>query len=356
MSAGAGARAADDARGSLDELLAAAILIVDGRELSGRDLLAAGVVSGRWQLLEREVSEGLELVAAEPPSDDDVNTLFRAWRLERGLLSAEDLRAWMQQRGLALAAVRGVAARSAACERGGNAQPVTSAEVTAALPAEAICTGALSEIGLWLADRMLATATSGAEVHPIPIEQTRVQRLVFEEARTVAGGVRAESAVERGARLGWIAALDDAHREWEASVVGPPEIARRLREKELEWSRFELDELRLDSPGAAAEAGRQLAEGVAPEVVAGKAGVALVAESVVLADAPPEQARALLGAVAGDITEPWTHGGAHVVARVRERREPQPVDEQSATRAREDLLAEAIARLRAGRVRWHDRI
>ena len=80
MSAGAGAPAADDARGSLDELLAAAILMVDGRELTGRDLLAAGVASGRWQRLEREVSEGLGLVTAQPPPDDEVTTRFRAFR------------------------------------------------------------------------------------------------------------------------------------------------------------------------------------------------------------------------------------------------------------------------------------
>ena len=130
----------------------------------------------------------------------------------------------------------------------------------------------------------------------------------------------------------------------------------RLHEKELEWSRFELDELRLDSPGAAAEAARQLEEGVAPEAVARSAGIALATESVVLADAPPEQTRVLLGAVAGDITEPWTDGEAHFVAHVRERRLPEPADEQSAARAAEELLADGRGRLRSGRVRWYDRI
>ena len=73
----AGAPAADGARGGLDELLAAAIVIVDGRELTGRDVLAAGVVSGSWQRLERDLSEGLGLVAADPPPDDEVDTRFR---------------------------------------------------------------------------------------------------------------------------------------------------------------------------------------------------------------------------------------------------------------------------------------
>ena len=62
----AGVPALGDQNG-IDDLLAAGILVVDGRELTGRDLLAAGVVSGRWQQLERDLSEGLGLVAGAAP-------------------------------------------------------------------------------------------------------------------------------------------------------------------------------------------------------------------------------------------------------------------------------------------------
>lgn len=344
-----------DARSGVADLLAAGILMVDGRELTGRDLLAAGVVSGRWQQLERDLSDGLGLVAAQPPPDAEVTEELRAFRVERGLLSAEDLRAWMQERGLAFAAVKAAAAHAVARRHGGTPQAVTATQVSAALPAEAICTGILREIGLWLADRILSTAVRRADEEPVALERTPIQRLVFEEASTVAGGVSPESGVERAGRLGWIAALDDAHREWEAGVVGAPEVLRRLREQELEWCRFELDELRLDSAGAAAEAARQLAEGIDPGQIATVAGVPLTSESVVLADAHPELARALVGAVAGDVAGPWSDGDAQLVARVRERRVPDPGDEQIVARAREELLTDAAARLRAGRVRWHER-
>jgi hypothetical protein len=178
---------------------------------------------------------------------------------------------------------------------------------------------------------------------------------VFEEARTVAGGASPESGVERAGRLAWIAALDEAHREWEAGVVGTREVTRRLREKELEWCRYELDELALASPGAAAEAARQLAEGGDPAQVARVAGVPLRARSTVLSDAPPELARVLTGAVAGDVVGPWADDADHVVARVRERRPPGIDDEASSARARDDLLMDMGTRLRAGRVRWHER-
>jgi hypothetical protein len=340
---------------AIEELLAAVFLAVDGRELTGRDLLAAGVVSGRWQRLEGELAEGIGLIAAEAPPDAEVGEEVRAFRFERGLLSAEDVRAWLQPHGLTMAAVKAAAARVVARQLGGTPAPAAVSDVAEALPAEAIYTRALEEIGVWLADRILSAAAAGVEVEPVPLERTRVQRLVFEEARTVAGAVARDSGRERGERLAWMAALDDAHRDWEAVVTSAQEVARRLHENELEWCRFELDELRLVSPGAAAEAARQLAEGTNASRVAAAAGVAVTPQELVLADAPSQLAQKLAGAVVGDVAGPWSDGDDHVVARVRVRRAPDVEDDQIVARAREDLLADAAARLRAGRVRWYER-
>jgi hypothetical protein len=350
----AGAQATDGG-GALEALLSAAVLAVDGRELSGRDLVAAGVVSGRWPRLEHELREGLGRVAAAPPPADAVAEVVRAFRLDRGLLSAADLRAWMDERGLTLAAVKAAAARTLVRDRGDAPEVLSAERVAAALPAEAIYSGALREMGFWLADRILSAASADATVEPIALERTVVQRLVFAETRTVAGGASPEAGVERARRLGWIAALDEAHRAWVAGAVSARDVERRLREKELEWCRFELDEMRLATPGAAAEAARQLAEGVPAAEVAALAGVPLAAESVVLADTGPERARGLLGAVAGDVAGPWSDGSVHVVARVRARRVPDAGDEQMAERAREELLTDVLTRLRAGRVRWYER-
>jgi hypothetical protein len=348
--------AAPDPRRGIDDLLEASLLVVDGREILGRDLLAAGVVSGRWPQLEQEIADGLGLVAVAAPADAEVNGVVRDFRFERNLLSAEDLRAWMGTRGLTLAGVKGVAARSLARAAGGTPEAVPPSSVALALPAELICTGALREIGFWLADRLLSAATTrDGEVDALPLESPAVQRLVFAEARTVAGGALPERGVERAGRLARIAALDEAHCEWEAAGIGTPELTRRLHEKELEWARYELDELALASPGAAAEAARQLAEGTPADQVADAAGVPLQRRAIMLVDAQPELARMLAGAVAGDVAGPWDEGTAHVVSHVRDRCTPELTDEPSVARARADLLAEMQTRLRAGRVRWYDR-
>lgn len=343
------------APGGADDLLAAVILAVDGREVTGRDLLAAGIVSGRWPRLERELRDGLGLVAARLPPADAVRQEVQAFRLARRLLAAEDMRAWLSTRELTMGAVNAAAGRIVARRSGGDPARVDPSEVRAALAPEAICTGALSELGWWLADRILSAAARDLNPEPLSLEEQRIQRLVFEEVGTVAGAGIPEPGLERARRLAWISALDDAHRAWEESVTGDRDMARLLREHELDWCRLELDELRLGFPGAAAEARRQLVEGRSPQDVATAAGGSLVRSQVVLADAPADLIRMLAGAVAGDVVGPWNAGEQHLVVAVRARTPPDLGDQDTHLRARDELVADAASRLRAGKVEWCER-
>jgi hypothetical protein len=336
-------------------LLGAAVLDVDGAPLTGRDLLAAGIASGRWQELERTLSEGLGLVAAAPPDDAAIATEVRELRTARGLLSADDMRAWMRARGLTVAEFRAVAARTVARRNGGTPHPVLREEVCAALAAEAILGGTLTELGLWLADRMLAAGVTDAEVAPLSLERLCLQRLVHAEASSITGASTGETGTERARRLGWVAALDDAQRAWARETARPEALARAVREHELDWCRFELDILALDTPGAAAEAARRLAEGAAPHDVAAMAGSGVSAVTLMLVDAPRDLAQALTGAVTGDVVGPWEQDDQRLVALVRKRRLPVLDDEETRTHATSQVLIEAAERLRAGRIRWHER-
>lgn len=336
---------------TVDELLGAGVLDVDGRQLTGRDLVAAGVICGRWQRLEAELSAGLGLVAAHAPPEPEVRDEVRAFRLARRFLSAEDLRAWMRPRRLGIADLNAFAARTVARRLGGTPLPVAPEDVAGALVAESICGGAIEQLGWWLADRLLSVA----QVAPLGLEDARVHELVFAEASTLAGAASRDFGLARAERLAWIAALDDAHHAWEATVAGSREVTRRLREHALDWCRFELDELRLASAGAASEAARQLADGSPPRQVAAAAGVPLTARRVVLADAGPDLARALAGAAVGDVPAPLRDREQHLVVRVRERTIPDPTDQALLHRAREEVIDDARSQLRAGRVRWHDR-
>jgi len=340
---------------ALQALMAAVVLEAGGRELTGRDLVAAGVVSERWLRLERELTEGLELVAGDPPSEAETTSELRAFRLQHGLGSAEDLRAWMRERELTLRTVREVCERVVARRSGAVPAAVSTAQIANALVAEAICSGALKELGWWLADRILCAGATETSAEPISLQRTRVKRLVFAESCTVAGAASGEAGLERGRRMAWIAALDDAYSAWSANATAPAEVSRRLREHDLDWCRFELDVLRLASPGAAAEAAQRLAERRTPDQVAAMAGVEVSHRSLVLTDAAPAIAGTLAGAGAGDVVGPWTDDEEHLVARVRERVAPTIEDPESLARAREALLADGASQLRAGKVRWYER-
>jgi hypothetical protein len=336
-------------------LLDANLLDVDGNAFSGRDLLAAGIVAGLWQPVENGLVEGLGLIAANPVSTADAAAELRAFRLRRSLYSAEDMRAWLAPRALSVAAATAAAARVVARGRGGTPASVDPGAVAAALPAEAICSGALIDIGWWLADRLLSAHATDTDLAPRPLESRRVQRCVWEEARTIAGRAIAEPAVRRAERIARLVVLDEAHRDWEASLTGDTELSRRLREHELDWCRYEIDELRPHDAGAAAEVARQLVDGVEAEKLAAAARIALTVREVVLADAPASLVRALTGAVAGDVAGPWTDDDGFVVVRVRARHSPSGGDTELAARGRTELIAEGAQRLRAGRVRWHER-
>ena len=154
--------------------------------------------------------------------DADVTGAVREFRLERGLLSAEDLRAWMARAGAHVrgAQGRGGARRSPAAPAGRRRRSRLRRSQRRCRPrrsAPAPCGRSASGSQIACSPRR---PPASRRVEPLALERQAVQRLVFEEARTVAGGASPESGVERAGRLAWIAALDEAHREWEAGVVG----------------------------------------------------------------------------------------------------------------------------------------
>jgi hypothetical protein len=90
-----------------------------------------------------------------------------------------------------------------------------------------------------------------------------------------------------------------------------------------------------------------------PEV-ARLAGVEVQEERLLLVEAPRSLAGLLAGARQGEAVGPIGDEVGISVWQVRERRTPDPSDPLIASRAREELIEEAMSRRRAGRVRWHE--
>lgn len=352
------------AAATLAALLKAPILTVAGEPLTGRDLVAAGTVSGRWSALEADLELGLVLRAASPPPRAEVDAALRAFRYARRLTSAQDVRAWLTRRELALADLREAIARDLA--RAGRRGAATSRsaareDALAALPAEAVLSGALRDCGWWLADRLLAARDgdgAGAGAGATGVAEQRLDTLVAREAQLlVLAGLRdPEPDHDRRARLARLLAADAAFAQQCAQAAGHDALARCVDAHRLAWIAFELEGLRAATAGVAAEAAMQLREdGLALDEVARAAGLAVQRRRLRLEDADGALRTSLAAAAAGLVVGPVAAGGGHEVWVVKRRAQPDVHDREVAVRAAHAVLAAEADRRRAGRVRWHDR-
>jgi hypothetical protein len=333
-------------------LLAAPILTVGRTELNGRDLVAAGVLSGRWPRFEADLVAGLAASDAEPVNSADVDAAVREFRYSRRLTSGQDFRGWLELRQLGLADVRAALERELA-RRGRPvvAPAVDRGRALAALPGEAICSGVLRDCGWWLADRLLAPNHATAAV-----DDRRVLDVAARERELLAVSALEEPDDVRRDRLArWLAA-DSAFTAHAAQVASPDAVARCIDARRLDWLAFELEGLQCPTPWVAAEALAQLRDdGSAPPEVAHAAGLELRRRTLLLGDAAPALQAALAAAAAGEVVGPVALDGVHEVWVVTARTQPDASDPVVHERAVATVLAADVDRRRAGRVRWHDR-
>jgi hypothetical protein len=331
---------------ALEALMDAPFVVVGGVECSGRDLVAAGAVSGRWAQLERELAAGLAAVDATAPDDGEVDAALRDFRYARRLISASDFRGWLGVRGLTVAAVRGALARNLARRDGAPAAAeVDREQILAALPAEAVCSGALRDCGEWLADRLLA---GDGEV-----DEARLSAALAAEAGLVAVAALGEPDEERRERLARVLAACAAYERRIAEALTEEAIAACVHQHLLDWVAVEIEGLRSPNASVAAEVALMLrADGVPLVDVARAAGLEVERRAALLGEVEEELAPLLAAAAVGEVVGPLP---AHEVWQVARRVAPEPGDPAVRERAIAALTALDAERRRTGRVRWHER-
>jgi hypothetical protein len=338
----------------LGGMLGQAVLTVGREELSGRDLVAAGVVSGRWPRLESDLLLGLALSASQPADKAEADAALREFRYARRLTSGQDFRRWLGERGLALRDVRAAVERQLLRERAGSEAPASALDherAAAALPTEAICSGALTDCGWWLADRLLVAGDEAGDA-----ADPRVRELVAIEGALLAVAGLDEPEEARAERLARIVAADAAFDAHAAEIASDEVIAACADAHRLDWLGFELEGLRCTIASVAAEAALMLRDDALP--IADVASAACLEErrsSLLLEDAPGPLRTALSGAAPGDVIGPVEVDGAFEVWHVGDRRPPDPVEPLVHDRAVAEVIAADTGRRRAGRVRWHER-
>jgi hypothetical protein len=245
------------------------------------------------------------------------------FRYERGLLSAEELNAWLERWGLTVAEWGMHLERSLLLTRWLGELEVIVGEFAPELGAideavyvDAVCSGFLEQEASDLA--AAAALASLAEGSAVSIDRV-------DEA---AAAARAEAA----------------------SPVGiEREVARHL----LDWTRLDMEMLEVDDQGVAAEAalcvrvdGRSLAD------VAAECGMPVRRARTYLGDEEAGLGVALLAAQPGDLIGPIEHEDAFVLLAIHARIPPAADDPELRLRAETMLIDRAVERAIEARVEW----
>ena len=356
-------RSGDPGHPAMRELVNQPLLSAGGTAWTYGDALLLGLLTGVWSLFERDVTEGLALEASgvEAP-EDDVRAAIVAFRRERRLLAAEDLRVWMGERGLDGQAVQDCL-RRAVLRAGAGRQaardavasfPVAASRLAGALPAEAFVSGTLRRCGESLADRAVALAAG----EPQPADPRLVDpRLVDALERAAGAGLDRGFGQDLHDRAALVVGADAAYRAFLDRAAGEERIVARLRDRRLDLTKVRFDEVRFGNVDAAREAWQCLrADGMCLPQVAARAGVECIAQEAEIGDLARTLRPGMIAGRPGELVGPLQVDDEWQLAVVHDRRTPTLADREIRRRLTEEVAARALARQAAGRVHWHGHV
>jgi hypothetical protein len=314
------------------------------------DLVLVGILTGEWPALEETVGRGLalEAVRTERPDREELERAIAEFRYERRLIAAAEFEAWLAQRSLRLADIAAVLRRRWLCGRfaDATAPPATPEDVVAAIRAEALCDGTFVRCAKALRAWHAASLSDAAQA----ANPARVDELA-EAALASPAGLAAPGADELRRRAAVLVALEASYDRFRAVALSNGAIDARVAERRLEWTVITGTELSFEREGAARETRlRVLHDGEALAHVAGTLGLEPVARAMELGGAPPGVGAELLAAREGDLVGPWSEQQRWHVLEIDGHFRPDEVtDDRLRQRGRDELLAELVDRLAAGK-------
>jgi hypothetical protein len=345
------------------------LFTVGNRSYVWEDLVAAGCLWGDWPTLEARVRDGLICLAKQDDLDEDdedalseeeVEEAAAEFRYARDLVAADDLEAWLEQRGLTIDAWLDYIRSTLLLEQWGEdleeireEYEADDEEVAQALACEAVCSG--------LAARLAERLGGSAAVHARAVEEGNPPDEAAAAALAAAvpddqlerflPGLKAK---ERRERVKAVATLEAAWRRF-AAAVAPPEALRGLiTSRRLDWVRVATVSVVAPDEDVAKEIVLCVKEDRRSiDEVAGEAGLSAESTELWLEDAEEALRDALIGAQSGDVVGPLAWREGHLVLTVGDKRLPADDDADVRARAEHALLARTVEREVANRVTWH---
>jgi len=367
------------------------VLAVDGEVVSYADLTAVAMLAEEWEPFVHRARRGAYLATCREIDQGALRQAGQRFRRDRALVAADDLKEWLVARSLARSDWEAALARSLLLEgdegrdegggEGGDGpgygQGAPSAEL---LWADAFCSGLWARSAQlavdWLAaqlivdrpiadrlmagpptadrpiaDRLMAGPPTADRPTAGPLLASGLEPAPF----PLPSGAEAASAlsVDAGrvtAIAGWRAAYDDLRPRLATDAA----VTQVVRQRELEWTSFDIEELVLGTETAAREAllcSRE--DGMEAEEILRRAGGRLEARRARAGSLLPTVVAGLLAAPVGDgVTGPFRHTDGWSVIWLRDRRRPEVTDDDVRAEAAADLVREALDRELVGHLRW----
>jgi hypothetical protein len=340
------------------------LFIYEQEQFTRADVLLAAIHRGDWQPFAQSLCRAMAVEAAADSTltDDALRPGVIAFRRARGLLSGEEYRTWLNERGLTTddvtAHVRRALVGPGTPAAVGDGSPAVAAAVDADVAATA---GVELQLGgqlLAWAERLARCAaaersltTDGAPAPVAPDEQ--IATLVVAARDSAAPDLDQLGPDDLTSRARRVVELETAFTQFAARAATATRLDGCLVAHRLDWQLLRWEQATFSSQGAALEAALGVrADGVALAQITQRAGGAW-SEEHAYANSADGLAAALLGAEPGELVGPLGEDDRWLLLALRERVAPATDDPVLAARAREEVLEDALARHLAGRVEWN---
>lgn len=333
------------------------VLTVDGRDVPIGEVLASAWISGRLEARRRRVAAGLaaQHLAAEAGEELD-ETEFQdaldAWRVDRDLIAAEELEAWLERRGLVLDDVLGCLERDLWTRRhaASEAPEPDAHEVASLVPAEAEVHGDLRALREAHALRAVAPEGVGEPEERALVEAGLLHAAGLESVGSAADFLGMVGVSETRARELLEREVDfELHRR---ALVAPDAVQDALGRMASDLVRFELVSAELRNEDTAREVLCCVRADRDPFLRgAARAGVPARRETLFATEVEGlPYGHRLASARPNDLFGPHRTDSGHLVAQLLSRLEPDLSVESVARRLEQRLVARAMSRAVSERV------
>lgn len=311
------------------------LFAVDGEVFHWGDVVLHAQASGRWKELQAATREGLACEShfdtiEEDGAEEAIEDAAAEFRYERELITADEMEAWLDARGVTPEAWMGYIRRTVLRQRWADdlagllaEHPVDAAGLEEAMRVDLLCSGThrilAQELALEAAAAAALTSPSSASSPPDRLAALRDRAVLFRE-----------------------------------HAVAPETLAREVASNQMEWIRVDCQAVAFGEEGQAREAALLLREDELDIAeVAGEADVPIEDVVLYLDDLDTEQHSRFLGATVGDVIGPVKGDEAYMVYQVMAKVMPTVNDPEIVRRAGEGILARVLASEVNKRVRWH---